>query len=140
MYKLVKDPVTENVHGVEKRIGNVVLGIPFDEQNSDYCEYQEWLAAGNTPEPADQPAPVNPLDAAEAHIASHFSTPRLLQMKVWWDTFPPEDVPKLAAVFDWTTGITVQAAQGNTNFSAPPHTFEELLAEVMQFLGVNKET
>jgi hypothetical protein len=108
--------------------------IPFDPANRDYREYLEWLDAGNTPEPADQPAPVNPLDAAEAHIAAHFSTPRLLQMKVWWDTFPPDEVPKLAAVFDWTTGITVQAAQGSTSFTAPPHTFEELVVEAMQFL------
>lgn len=26
--------------------------IPFAEGNRDYQEYQEWLAAGNTPEPA----------------------------------------------------------------------------------------
>jgi hypothetical protein len=81
-----------------------------------------------------QPEPPSPLDLAEAHVASFFSTARLLQMKVWWDTFPPESVPKLDAVFDWTTGITVQAAQGDTDFSAPPHTFEELLVEAMQFL------
>jgi hypothetical protein len=27
--------------------------IPFDEFNSDYQEYLEWVAAGNTPEAAD---------------------------------------------------------------------------------------
>lgn len=110
--------------------------IPADNGNRDYREYQEWLAAGNTPEPADQPAPVNPLDAAEAHIASHYSTPRLLQMKVWWDTFPHDDVPKLTAVYDWTNAITIQAAQGQTTFAQPPHTFEELVAEAMEQLGV----
>ena len=33
--------------------------IPFAEGNSDYAAYQKWLAAGNTPTPADPiPAPI----------------------------------------------------------------------------------
>jgi hypothetical protein len=31
--------------------------IPFDESNTDYQEYLKWVAEGNTPEPADEPAP-----------------------------------------------------------------------------------
>ena len=27
--------------------------IPFDDSNTDYLEYLEWVAAGNTPEAAD---------------------------------------------------------------------------------------
>ena len=27
--------------------------IPFDENNTDYIKYKEWLADGNTPEVAD---------------------------------------------------------------------------------------
>jgi hypothetical protein len=28
--------------------------IPMAEENVDYQEYLEWVAAGNTPEPADE--------------------------------------------------------------------------------------
>lgn len=28
--------------------------IPFDSDNTDYQEYLEWVAAGNTPEPAEE--------------------------------------------------------------------------------------
>jgi hypothetical protein len=94
--------------------------------------YTQWSQHNET-EPFYS-VPVNPLDAAEAHIAAHFTTARLLQMKDWRDTFPEEAAPMLEAVYDWLNGITIAAAQGQANFAAPPHSFEELVAEAMPFI------
>lgn len=45
--------------------------IPNDPRNADYSEYLRWLAAGNTPVPADVP-PWAPIKAAE--IATYIET------------------------------------------------------------------
>lgn len=71
----------------------------------------------------------DPLTEAERWIAKHFSTARLLQMKVWWDDLPHEDTPKLADVFNWTANITAMAAGGSTDFAPPPHDFSALVQE-----------
>jgi hypothetical protein len=55
-YKLYKNSdgevkfVTKNYDLSE---GNIVIDIPFDEANTDYQEYLEWVAEGNTAEAAD---------------------------------------------------------------------------------------
>ena len=52
-YKLYKDPISSEVNVVNKVYTNKILSIPFDEENTDYQEYLEWVAEGNTAEAAD---------------------------------------------------------------------------------------
>jgi len=53
MYKLQPNhPITNDLSNTVIRLLDNAI-IPFDEANRDYQEYLEWLAEGNTPEPAD---------------------------------------------------------------------------------------
>jgi len=52
MYKLIQDSVTNQLSTIQRMTDNAF--IPLDPANTDYQEYLEWLAAGNTPEPADE--------------------------------------------------------------------------------------
>ena len=52
MYKLIKDIYTNEINTV-KRISDNAF-IPFNESNTDYKKYLEWLEEGNTPLPADE--------------------------------------------------------------------------------------
>jgi hypothetical protein len=40
--------------------------IPADQENTDYSAYLQWLAEGNTPEPADLPSPPDYLAQIDA--------------------------------------------------------------------------
>jgi hypothetical protein len=54
MYKLT--PINKVTNEQPKIVVRATDGacIPFDPANTDYQEYLAWLAAGNTPEPADE--------------------------------------------------------------------------------------
>jgi len=52
-YKLVTNIYTNETNVVNKIDGNRIKSIPFDEANTDYQEYLEWVAEGNTPEEAE---------------------------------------------------------------------------------------
>ena len=57
MFKLLpNDPLTGSEAKCIQRLSDNAF-IPFDPANTDYQEYLEWLAEGNTPEAADEVTP-----------------------------------------------------------------------------------
>ena len=53
MYKLLGiDEFTNDTVQMVNRLSDNTF-IPFDPANTDYQEYLEWIAAGNTPEAAE---------------------------------------------------------------------------------------
>ena len=54
MYKLINNiEADKNVSLVQRTTDNAF--IPFDPANTDFQEYQKWIALGNQPLPADEP-------------------------------------------------------------------------------------
>ena len=52
LYKLHKSE-DGTISVVFKQIDGLKISIPFNEANTDYQEYLEWVAEGNTAEAAD---------------------------------------------------------------------------------------
>ena len=70
-YKLVDNGVLDTETGAY---------IPNAEGNRHWQEYQEWLAAGNTPDPADpEPAPPTAAERYDAALASNEVLSALLE-------------------------------------------------------------
>ena len=53
IYKFIKSSITGENVAVEITQDNATLQIPFSNDNTDYQEYLEWVAEGNTAEEAD---------------------------------------------------------------------------------------
>ena len=51
MYKLAKDPLTQEQNKVVRLADNA--WIPMNLDNTDYQAYLKWLEEGNTPIPAE---------------------------------------------------------------------------------------
>ena len=52
-YQKLNDQDANFVAIAKKEDGTVVACIPLDNANTDYQEYLEWIAEGNTPEEAE---------------------------------------------------------------------------------------
>jgi hypothetical protein len=54
--------------------------IPPDPSNIDYAAYLEWVAAGNTPEPAPEPVALPELTAEQKLAAAGLSVDELKEL------------------------------------------------------------
>ena len=52
IYKLLKNE-RDNIIGVKTIKNSLIYSIPVSSDNTDYQEYLEWVAEGNTAEEAD---------------------------------------------------------------------------------------
>lgn len=58
-YKLIRSNLSDKIVQVNKIVENedgktITMSIPLNKDNRDYQEYLEWVAEGNTPEPAEE--------------------------------------------------------------------------------------
>lgn len=77
MYKLANTSIM--------RLGDGA-SIPLDIENRDFQDYEDWLAEGNTPLPADLPPPPTPLEKIRALEQAHDDDQRKLNRQAAIDT------------------------------------------------------
>jgi hypothetical protein len=136
MYKLTKD----NTSVIRLSDG---AHIPFAPGNRDYSEYQEWLAAGNTPQPVDPPTNNEILATLTAAIQEHMDVKareRNYDGILSLCTYATSTNPKFAAEGQagvvwrdacWAKGYEIMAEVQAGTREIP--TVDELLAELPVF-------
>jgi hypothetical protein len=53
-YKLTPPDINGNVSWILRIDNNLIQNIRVEESSREYQSYLEWVAEGNTPEPADE--------------------------------------------------------------------------------------
>jgi hypothetical protein len=131
-----------NVQRVYETMGAVFYDINFPAAKAFFPGVPAAVCATvNSDGSVVQPSPAFPeIDAtpaqldyvmlAEQYIHRFFSVAKLLQLKVWWDTFPHEETPKLVDTYQWVDGVTRAALSGSQDFAPPPHKFAEIAVEI----------
>lgn len=108
--------------------GAVLISVFGPDHSGGWrAAWEEWGGDTQPFEPAPGPSAI---EQAKSFVARHFDGLELLTMKDWRDSVPAEFTPKLQACYGWVQGVIAAAAAGETNFTEPPHTFAEVLAEI----------
>lgn len=123
--KIANQEGTAIIAATDER-GEVLL--PLDQPHWLTSTYEAWLTSGHLPTPYQAPA-IDTIQLAEDHIGQYFSNSKQLMMKVWWDAIPHENLPRVAAIYQWVTLTTGAALQGATTFAPAPFTFAEVAEE-----------
>jgi hypothetical protein len=80
MYRLYcagssREPNAATTVGIEPQVSFL-----FDPANTDYAAYLEWVAAGNTPEPAPEPEPAPVLTTEQKLEAAGLTVAELREL------------------------------------------------------------